>query len=193
MLKNISHDKITEAFETSCEYYYFYIFYKNLCIYSIDLKKDDKEKKNKGNKNETEKLLLGSIYAINYLCFNIQPNKRLKNLYKSIENSNKNLNQSSKRYNQNFDNMQGNLHVGNFNSFNTPLYKLHYFETLTAYKFVLITHKNTPNLSNFLRDIYKTLFLDFVILNPLYQIGDEIRDKIFDEKITERIKGLILG
>ncbi|CRG95573.1 trafficking protein particle complex subunit 1, putative [Plasmodium gallinaceum] len=183
----MSNDKIIENFEISCDYYYFYIFYKNQCIYSINLKKDEEEK-TKINKSENEKLLLGSIYAINYLCFNIQPNKKLKNLYKTIENTNKNMNQSVRTYNQNIINRQENLHVGNFNSFNTPFYKLHYFETLTAYKFVLITHKDTPKLSNFLRDIYKTLFLDLIVFNPMYNIGDEIKDKVFDEKIIDLIK-----
>ncbi|SBT46503.1 trafficking protein particle complex subunit 1, putative (BET5) [Plasmodium ovale wallikeri] len=199
------NNKVYEGLEIPRDYYYFYIFYKNQCICSINLKKDEQEKtavsnagpgsKNKTSKSETEKLLLGSIYAINYLCFNIQPNKKLKNLYKSSINGknmqmNINMSTNTKTHNKNITNTQNNLHIGNFNTFNTPLYKLHYFETLTAHKFVLITHKNVPNLSNFLRDIYKTIFLDLIILNPLYKIGDEIRDNQFDEKIIERIKGL---
>ncbi|CAA9990555.1 trafficking protein particle complex subunit 1, putative [Plasmodium knowlesi strain H] len=186
----MSHEKGADKQDAGREYYYLYIFFKNQCIYSIDLKNEEREKTSSPNKIEKEKLLLGSIYALNYLCFNIQPNKKLKNLYKSMHNINKNINHSLKTHNQNIANTQNNLHVGNFNSFNTPFYKLHYFETLTAYKFVIITHKSTPNLSGFLRDIYKTIFLDFIILNPLYNTGDEIRDKSFDEKILDRIRGL---
>ncbi|GAW83162.1 trafficking protein particle complex subunit 1 [Plasmodium gonderi] len=186
----MSHNKSTENLGASCEYYYFYIFFKNQCIYSIDLKNDEREKTNSTSKSEKEKLLLGSIYALNYLCFNIQPNKKFKNLYKSHHDVNKNMNQNFKTHNHNIINTQNNLHVGNFNSFNTPFYKLHYFETLTAYKFIIITHKNTPNLSSLLRDIYKTIFLDLIILNPVYNIGDEIQDKLFDEKIINRIRSL---
>ncbi|SOV18578.1 trafficking protein particle complex subunit 1, putative [Plasmodium gaboni] len=192
----LSNEKIPQVTDKWGDmYYYFYIFYKNQCIYSIDLKhNNNQERKKKSNKNETEKLLLGSIYAINYLCSNIQPNKKLKNLYKSISNSNpKLINSSANIQSQNNINAQENIHVGNFNCFNTPFYKLHYVETLTAYKFVLITHKNIPNLSNFLKDIYKTLFIDLIILNPVYKIGDEIKDKMFDEKILEKIKRLYVG
>ncbi|CAD2107531.1 hypothetical protein YYG_00738 [Plasmodium vinckei petteri] len=195
------HEKSADVSENSRDYY-FYIFYKNQPIFNTCLKNNDQEKnkidskklgrENKESKNETEKLLLGSIYAINYLCFNIQPNKKLKNLYKLMDNGAKNINVNTKTHEQNLLNTQNNLHVGNFNSFNTPLYKLHYFETLTAYKFVLITHKDMANLSDFLKDIYKTIFLDLIILNPLYQVGDEIRDKIFDDKIKERIRSLFV-
>lgn len=172
------------------DYYYFYIFYKNQCIYCINLKKDDKEKQKAKEKGENEKLLLGSIYAINYLCMNIQPNRKLKNVYKTIESLNKGLNMHMTSNNTTIAKSDNNLHVGNFNSFNTPFYKLHYFETLTAYKFVMITHKNIPNLSNFLKDIYKTLFVESIILNPVYNIGDEIKDKTFDQKIFELIKSV---
>ncbi|VWU48218.1 trafficking protein particle complex subunit 1, putative [Hepatocystis sp. ex Piliocolobus tephrosceles] len=192
-------EKGTGDVENITGYYYFYIFYKNQCIYSINLSVNDKtstdiNNKNEGKKNEIEKLLLGSIYAINYLCFNIQPNRKIKNLYKSIESTNKNIkintNTNIKIHNQNILNTQSNLHVGNFNTFNTPLYKLHYFESLTAYKFVIITDKNVPSLSAFLKDIYKTIFLDLVVLNPLYNVGDEIKDKAFDEKILKLIEAL---
>lgn len=178
------------------DYYYFYIFYKNQCIYSISLNKEEEEKKKKKEKHretsENEKLLLGSIYALNYLCMNIQPNKKLKNVYKTIESLHKRPHKNIKTTssNTNVMNQEHNLHVGNFNSFNTPLYKLHYFETLTAYKFVMITHKSIPNLSNFLKDLYKSIFIDFILLNPMYNVGDEIKDKLFDEKIVESIKAL---
>lgn len=103
---------------------YLLIIYITLNLFRI-------EKKKKSNKNETEKLLLGSIYAINYLCSNIQPNKKLKNLYKSISNSNPKLINTNIQT-QNNINTQENIHVGNFNCFNTPFYKLHYVETLTG-------------------------------------------------------------
>ena len=48
-----------------------------------------------------------------------------------------------------------------FTSYRTGQYKLHYFETATNIKFVMLTDTQTPNMRSVLHQIYVNLYVEF--------------------------------
>ncbi|RPB23983.1 snare-like protein [Terfezia boudieri ATCC MYA-4762] len=56
----------------------------------------------------------------------------------------------------------------NFISYRTNNYKLHYYETPTNLKFVMITDVKTNNLRVVLHQIYVNLYVEYVIARNLY-------------------------
>ncbi|KAL9036691.1 MAG: hypothetical protein Q9214_006023 [Letrouitia sp. 1 TL-2023] len=57
-----------------------------------------------------------------------------------------------------------------FVSYRTGLYKLHYYETPTSLKFVMVTDTRTNNLRIVLHQIYVSLYVEYVVKNPLSPI-----------------------
>ncbi|KAL8846438.1 MAG: hypothetical protein Q9221_008463 [Calogaya cf. arnoldii] len=57
-----------------------------------------------------------------------------------------------------------------FISYRTGQYKLHYYETPTSLKFVMVTDTKTNNLRIVLHQIYVSLYVEFVVKNPLSPI-----------------------
>ncbi|KAF8476125.1 Longin-like domain-containing protein [Kalaharituber pfeilii] len=55
----------------------------------------------------------------------------------------------------------------NFVSYRTNNYKLHYYETPTNLKFVMITDVKTNTLRVVLHQIYVNLYVEYVVKNPL--------------------------
>ncbi|KAM0804620.1 Longin-like domain-containing protein [Usnea florida] len=55
----------------------------------------------------------------------------------------------------------------NFISYRTGHYKLHYYETPTSLKFVMVTDTKTNNLRIVLHQIYVSLYVEYVTKNPL--------------------------
>ncbi|CAJ1373312.1 unnamed protein product [Effrenium voratum] len=60
-----------------------------------------------------------------------------------------------------------------FLAYATSQYKLHSFETVSGYRFVLTTDPSVPDQQESLIHIYQ-LFVDHVIKNPLYHLGDDL-------------------
>jgi len=58
---------------------------------------------------------------------------------------------------------------GQFQSYRTSAYKFHFYETLTGYKFILLSDPLADNMQFVLKAIYSGPFLDFVVRN--YLIG----------------------
>jgi hypothetical protein len=54
-----------------------------------------------------------------------------------------------------------NMRSCSFISYRTGQYKLHYFETPTNIKFVMLTDTQTPNMRNVLHQIYVNLYVEF--------------------------------
>jgi hypothetical protein len=57
-----------------------------------------------------------------------------------------------------------------FVSFRTSAYKLHLYETLTGYKFILLSDPLADSLKFVLRQIYTGPFLLHVVRNPLVEV-----------------------
>ncbi|KAI4151584.1 MAG: hypothetical protein LQ341_000879 [Variospora aurantia] len=58
----------------------------------------------------------------------------------------------------------------NFETYRTGHYKLHYYETPTSLKFVMVTDTKTNNLRIVLHQIYVSLYVEYVVKNPLSPI-----------------------
>ena len=54
-----------------------------------------------------------------------------------------------------------------FTSYRTPQYRLHLYETLTGYRFVLLSDPAVDSLRFVLKQIYTGPFVDYVVRNPL--------------------------
>ena len=54
-----------------------------------------------------------------------------------------------------------------FLSYRTGEYKLHYYETATRIKFVMLTDTKQNNMRAYLHQIWANLWVEFVVKNPL--------------------------
>lgn len=57
-----------------------------------------------------------------------------------------------------------------FTSYRTPHYKLHLYETLTGYRFVLLSDPSSDSLRFVLRQLYTGPFVEYVVRNPLIEM-----------------------
>ena len=57
--------------------------------------------------------------------------------------------------------MESSDRMRSFISFRTGQYKLHYYETPTSIKFVMLTDTQTLNMRNVLHQIYVNLYVEF--------------------------------
>ncbi|OCF30484.1 hypothetical protein I316_07866 [Kwoniella heveanensis BCC8398] len=69
-----------------------------------------------------------------------------------------------------------------FTSYSTGTYKLHLFETLTNYKFVLLSDPSSDSLRFVLRQLYVGPFLEYVVRNPLVDVDS--RDRGVDNDLV---------
>lgn len=72
-----------------------------------------------------------------------------------------------------------------FLSYTTSAYKLHFFETSTGLKFVLLTDVNIGNMRELLRKLYCKVYVEYVVRNPLIDLHLPITSSLFDCKLEE--------
>lgn len=74
----------------------------------------------------------------------------------------------------------------------TDVYALHYFETPTGFRFVLTTSNDfgDVDISKHLAEIYGTIFVQYVMNNPLYVFGAPITIPVFTKKLDQYIRQL---
>ncbi|KAJ8587464.1 snare-like protein [Rhizopogon salebrosus TDB-379] len=80
-----------------------------------------------------------------------------------------------------------------FTSYRTSTYRLHLYETVSGYKFVMLSDAATDGLRFVLRQIYNGPFLDFVVRNPLVPMDSRdqgIDNDYFRASIDRLIRGL---
>ncbi|KAI9851602.1 MAG: TRAPP subunit bet5 [Vezdaea acicularis] len=72
----------------------------------------------------------------------------------------------------------------NFISYRTAQYKLHYYETPTSLKFVMLTDTRRDNLRVVLHQIWANLYVEYVVKNPLSPIehkgGEGVANELFE-------------
>jgi len=82
-----------------------------------------------------------------------------------------------------------------FISYRTGQYKLHYYETPTNVKFVMLTDTQIPNMRNVLHQIYVNLYVEFVVKNPLSPIehpgGEGVANELFELALDQFVKGVL--
>lgn len=82
-----------------------------------------------------------------------------------------------------------------FLSYRTGEYKLHYYETPTRMKFVMLTDTKVPNLRQYLYQIWANLYVEYVVKNPLapteHPGGIGVANELF-ERGLEAFLGAVL-
>jgi len=80
-----------------------------------------------------------------------------------------------------------------FVNYQTSTYKLHLYETLSGYKFVMLSDPNVDSLRFVLRQIYSGPFLEYVVRNPLVAMDSRehgIDNEYFRTSTDRMIRGL---
>jgi trafficking protein particle complex subunit 1 len=80
-----------------------------------------------------------------------------------------------------------------FMNYRTSAYKLHLFETISGYKFVMLSDPNTESLQAHLRQIYVGPFLEYVVRNPLTTMDSKeygVDNEYFRTSIDRFVRGL---
>jgi len=80
-----------------------------------------------------------------------------------------------------------------FVNYCTSAYKLHLYETLSGYKFVMLSDPNTESLRFILRGIHVGPFLEYVVRNPLIKMDSRTRgidNEYFRSSIDRMVRGL---
>lgn len=75
-----------------------------------------------------------------------------------------------------------------FVSYKTSAYKLHLYETISGYKFVMLSDPEVDTLRTALHSIYAGPFLDYVVRNPLVSMDSRERgiDNEYFRAATDR-------
>jgi len=80
-----------------------------------------------------------------------------------------------------------------FVNYRTSGYKLHLFETLSGYKFLMLSDPKTDSLRFVLRQIYVGPFLEYVVRNPLIKMDSRqqgIDNEYFRSSVDKFIRAL---
>lgn len=74
-------------------------------------------------------------------------------------------------------------------NYSTSAYKLHLFETVSGYKFVMLSDPNADSLRLVLRQIYVGPFLEYVVRNPLSDMDSKEKgiDNEYFRAATDRV------
>ncbi|XP_005106411.1 trafficking protein particle complex subunit 1 [Aplysia californica] len=77
-----------------------------------------------------------------------------------------------------------------FLNFTTSKYKLHFFETPSGLKFIMNTDLSVGNMKDVLHQIFSSLYVEYVVKNPLCELDQPVTSELFKTKLDEYIRGL---
>jgi len=82
-----------------------------------------------------------------------------------------------------------------FVAFRTAHYKLHYYETASNLRLVMLTDTATPSMRNVLHQVYINLWVEYVVKNPLSPVehkrGVGVKNELFEVALDQFIRGLV--
>jgi hypothetical protein len=82
-----------------------------------------------------------------------------------------------------------------FLSYRTGEYKLHYYETPTRMKFVMLTDTKVINLRQYLHQIWANLYVEYVVKNPLAPLehpgGIGVANELFERGLETFITAVL--
>lgn len=82
-----------------------------------------------------------------------------------------------------------------FLSYRTGEYKLHYYETPTRMKFVMLTDTKVINLRQYLHQIWANLYVEYVVKNPLAPVehpgGIGVSNELFERGLEAFITAVL--
>lgn len=153
--------------------YSFHIFDRHCnCIYNREFSNSDGGSINKLNNSDTSKLLFGMIYS-------------LKNILTKLAGSG-GFDESGTR----------NENILNFlKSFSTNDFRIHYYESMTNLKFILISNSEIDNLQNILWELYSNYYVKHISFNYLSAVDfksedDKINNSSFISETDNFLKSL---
>ncbi|EGE82875.2 hypothetical protein RJZ56_002027 [Blastomyces dermatitidis] len=77
----------------------------------------------------------------------------------------------------------------NFICYRTSQYKLHYYETPTNIKFIMLTDVKSGSMRLALQQIYVNLYVEYVVKNPLSPVehpgGLGVNNELFEESLQQ--------
>ncbi|KIL00694.1 hypothetical protein PAXRUDRAFT_129202 [Paxillus rubicundulus Ve08.2h10] len=82
-----------------------------------------------------------------------------------------------------------------FTSYRTSAYKLHFYGTISGYKFVMLSDPSTDGLRFVLRQIYNGPFVDYVVRNPLVPMDSReqgVDNDYFRASVDRLVRGLVV-
>jgi len=77
-----------------------------------------------------------------------------------------------------------------FLNFTTSKYKLHFFETPSGLKFIMNTDLNVGNMKDVLQQIFSSIYVEYVVKNPLCELDQPVTSELFKVKMDEYIRSL---
>ncbi|XP_013380900.1 trafficking protein particle complex subunit 1 [Lingula anatina] len=77
-----------------------------------------------------------------------------------------------------------------FSSFKTSRYKCNFYETPSGLKFILNTDLNVGNIRDVLHQLYSNIYVEYVVKNPLCELGQPIKSDLFKTKLDEYVRNL---
>lgn len=69
-------------------------------------------------------------------------------------------------------------------------FDLHCFQTLTGTKFLLVAEPNTPDVPDLLQTTVYSLYNDYVLKNPFYEVEMPVRCELFDLNLFATISAI---
>ncbi|XP_022169669.1 trafficking protein particle complex subunit 1 [Myzus persicae] len=75
-----------------------------------------------------------------------------------------------------------------FLCYKTSKYALHYYESLTGVKFILNTDTTIKNVRDLLHQLYKEIYVEYVVKNTECEMGQPIESELFKLKLDQFIK-----
>lgn len=82
-----------------------------------------------------------------------------------------------------------------FISYRTAQYKLHYYETPSNTRFVMLTDTSTMSMRNVLHQIYINLWVEYVVKNPLSPVehkgGEGVKNELFELGLDQFVRSLM--
>lgn len=151
---------------TTMAIYSFSIFDRHCnCIYNREFSSTDNGTINKNNNTDSSKLLFGVVYS-------------LKNILSKLAGDSSIESQSS---------------ISNFlKSFSTSQFRIHYYESLTNLKFIIITDNSIDNMQNILWELYSNFYVKHISLNYLSQVDFKSEDeKIYNPNFINETDAFI--
>nr|CAB3267217.1 trafficking protein particle complex subunit 1-like [Phallusia mammillata] len=77
-----------------------------------------------------------------------------------------------------------------FISYTTSRYKIHFYESPTGLKFILLTDIFVGNIRETMKKLYSSVYVEFVVRNPLCPLNEPIRSSLFETKLETFMTGL---
>ncbi|KAH0554518.1 trafficking protein particle complex subunit 1 [Cotesia glomerata] len=72
--------------------------------------------------------------------------------------------------------------------YKTSKYSLHYLETPSGLNFVLNTDTASQNVRELLQQLYRQVYVEYVVKNPFCKLNEPIQSELFKSKVDELMK-----